>query len=185
MRRAVSATNGPTSSARSIRNAAPRRLSSSQPPTPRSCPCIWRRSAGGSCRAATPPSSSMAPLSRRQKSRRPAQHHARPSAALRARTQPDRKRLGISAWQQTRDHRLRQLRRHSRQVLQRLDILRRRQRPHHLHHNQILGYGQSFRAVGINWKRHPHLLASSPFAQVTGETGSSRFARWTQSRCHR
>src|ERR1039458_3287579 len=51
-------------------------------------------------------------LSRRQRPRRPAQHHARPPAAVRARTQPDRKRLGISAGQQTRDHSLRRLRRY-------------------------------------------------------------------------
>src|SRR5665647_1704874 len=59
-RRAISATNGPTSSAPSVRNAAPRRPSSSQPPTPRSCRCIWPRSAGKSRRAAMPPSCSMA-----------------------------------------------------------------------------------------------------------------------------
>src|SRR5665647_1655825 len=49
-------------------------------------------------------------LSRRQRPRRPAQHHPRPFAALRTRTQPDRKCLGISARQQTRDHSLRKLR---------------------------------------------------------------------------
>src|ERR1039457_6684379 len=77
-------------------------------------------------------------LSRRQGSRRSPQHHPRSPAALRARTQPNRKRLGISARQQARDYRIRQLRRHPRQGMRRLDILRQRPKPHRVHHNPIM-----------------------------------------------
>src|SRR5450830_98436 len=86
-------------------------------------------------------------LSRRQGSRRPPQHHPRPPAALRARTQPNRKRLGISARQQARDYRIRQLRRHPRQGMRRLDILRQRPKPHRVHHNPIMGNGHSLRPL--------------------------------------
>src|ERR1017187_5864291 len=86
-------------------------------------------------------------LSRRQGSRRPPQHHPRPPAALRARTQPNRKRLGISARQQARDYRIRQLRRHPRQGMRRLDILRQRPKPHRVHHNPLMGNGHSLRPL--------------------------------------
>src|ERR1039457_3482236 len=53
-RRATNATNGPTSSAPSVRSAALRQPSSFQPPTPKSCHCIWPRSVVRSLQAATP-----------------------------------------------------------------------------------------------------------------------------------
>src|SRR5450759_914471 len=53
-RRATKTTNGPTSSAPSVRSAALRQPSSFQPPTPKSCHCIWPRSVVRSLQAATP-----------------------------------------------------------------------------------------------------------------------------------
>ena len=63
----------------------------------------------------------------------PRQHHTSPPAAIRAGTQPDRKRLGLPARQQTRHLHLRQLRPHRREVLRRVELLRRRQRDRSKH----------------------------------------------------
>ena len=63
----------------------------------------------------------------------PRQHHTSPPAAIRAGAQPDRKRLGLPARQQTRHLHLRQLRPHRREVLRRVELLRRRQRDRSKH----------------------------------------------------
>jgi transposase len=86
-------------------------------------------------------------LSRRGATRRSTQHHARPPAALRSRTEPARECLGISARQQTRHHRVRKLRRHRRQILHRVALLRRRPRTRRLNHVQNLGDGHSLRPL--------------------------------------
>lgn len=56
--------------------------------------------------------------------------------------QSDRECLAIPARQQARHHRLRQLRRHRRQVLRGLELLRERSLSHNLHHLAKLGRGQ-------------------------------------------
>ena len=63
----------------------------------------------------------------------PDKHHTSPPAAIRAGTQPDRKRLGLPARQQTRHLHLRQLRPHRREVLRRVELLRRRRRDRSKH----------------------------------------------------
>jgi len=97
-------------------NAAPRRLSSSQPPTPRSCPCIWRRSVGVS----VPGSHAALVLDWRRLFTSPKispsrTHHARPAAALRARNFNPIESLEYLRGNNSRSP-SRTVRRHSRQV---------------------------------------------------------------------
>ncbi|NQW54890.1 MAG: winged helix-turn-helix domain-containing protein [Rhodospirillales bacterium] len=67
------------------------------------------------------------------------QSHAAPPAALLPRTQPGRERLGISPKEQPRPARTRDLRRHRRGLLQRLDRPHRSTRQSGFHHTTALG----------------------------------------------
>ena len=79
--------------------------------------------------------------------RRAGQHHTPALAALCAGTEPGRKRLGLPARKQTRDHRLRQLRRHPQSLLHSLELLRQRSQSHRLNNATIMGKGQMKRPL--------------------------------------
>src|SRR5665213_2226061 len=97
-------------------------------------------------------------LSRRGAPRRSIQHHAGPPAALRSRAQSHGECLGIPARQQTRQHRVRKLRQHRRQILYRVELLRRRFRTRRFNHIQSLGDGQSLRPLVLERPKWDSLL---------------------------
>src|SRR5665648_380242 len=143
MRRAISVTNGPTFLAPFARSAAPPQPSSRRPPTPKSCPCISKKSGTTSHRARTQPLFSTAlDIISPPASPYPATSHlftSRPTHPSSTRS----KRLAISARQQALQHDLRKLRRYPRKSLPSMDVLRQRQGAGRFNHHTPMGKGQS------------------------------------------